>query len=562
MATASFQTPTSRDASALSALTQPGGVFEIRQGDVRGIVMPVFASRMRTLREVLNSTRRFGSRTYLVDGDTRLSYEEHLRSADDLACALQSVFGVRPGDRAAIFAANRWEWVVCFWAIVAAGAIPCLMNGWWTAEEFGHAAAAVEPALVFADRERAGRVASSGVAVATVNLDDIPRLLDEHAGAGPQPSQAQEDDPAVLIFTSGTTGKPKAAVLSHRSVIGFTQVNALLEIAAKVDFGMIPAPASYRELPPGDDVALVTIPLFHVSGLHGYAILTLVRGSAIVLLPGRFDPGRALRAIERERVTAWSPLGSLATRVAAYPELANFDTSSLNSLRLGGAPVSPAVQEALRTAVPTAAKTLSVSYTSTEAGAVIATINGADRIAHPTSVGRVNPTLEVEIRDESGRRVPDGRDGEVHVRSPYNMLGYWRDRDASAAVLKENSWLAMGDIARIEDGLLYINSRARDLILVNAENVSPTEVEYVLEEHPGIGEAAVLAVDDEITGDAVCAVVVPRAGASLTADGLAGWCRPRLAYYKIPTRWQIEAAPLPRTASGKLVKHVLREKFN
>jgi acyl-CoA synthetase (AMP-forming)/AMP-acid ligase II len=200
-----------------------------------------------------------------------------------------------------------------------------------------------------------------------------------------------------------------------------------------------------------------------------------------------------------------------------------------------------------------------MGYTSTEGGAVIARISGLEYAANPTATGRITPTTQVELRDELGRPVPAGEYGEVHLRSPYIMLGYWKDPGASAAVLKGDGWLAMGDIGRIEGGLLYLNARARDLILVSAENVSPTEVEYALEDSPEVSEAAVFAVDDDVTGDAVCAVVVPAPGASPTAEQLARWCRRRLAPYKVPTRWHFASEPLPRTASGKVIKRAVRE---
>jgi acyl-CoA synthetase (AMP-forming)/AMP-acid ligase II len=197
-----------------------------------------------------------------------------------------------------------------------------------------------------------------------------------------------------------------------------------------------------------------------------------------------------------------------------------------------------------------------MGYASTESVATVASIGGPDFIAHPTSTGRPSITTGLEIRDPDGNPLPEGEMGEVHVRSPYVMLGYWNDPPASAAVLKADGWLAMGDVGRLVDGRLYIDSRARDLILVNAENVSPTEVEYCLEAHPDITEAAVLAVDDPLTGDAVCAVVVTKNAVNI--EDLTAWCRKSLAHYKVPTRWHVAAQPLPRTASGKLVKREIR----
>ncbi|MBL7498701.1 acyl--CoA ligase [Frankia sp. CNm7] len=541
-----------------AALTRPGAMFEIQRADVRGNEMPVFTRRLRSLRQLLEASARFGDRTYLVDGEVRLSFAEHRGRVDALAHALQTEFRVAAGDRVALFAANRWDWLVGFWAAASVGAIPCAMNGWWTPAEYRHAADLVEPVLVIGDRQRLERVARAGTTVAVLSLDDdLPRLLREHAGKSPAPVPVAEDDPALLLFTSGTTGRPKAVSIPHRSFIGFAQVNTFAEVATRAAYGM-PVPDRAEDLAPSDDVVLVTAPLFHVSMLQGAALTAAVKGSSIVLLPGRFDPERVLRTIENERVTGWSALGSAAQRVATCDALGRYDTSSVQYLGLGGAPASPTVQELLRKAFPTASNTLGMGYSSTEAGAVIASINGAEYLAHPTSTGRIMATIEVELRDETGTAVADGEYGEVHVRSPYTMLGYWNDPRASSEVLKEGGWLALGDVARFEDGLLYINARARDLILVSAENVSPTEVEYVLEASDQVDEAAVLAVDDEVTGDAVCAVVVPRPGASPTPERLAEWCRARLAHYKVPTRWYVIDGPLLRTPTGKLVKRDLR----
>jgi len=283
-------------------------------------------------------------------------------------------------------------------------------------------------------------------------------------------------------------------------------------------------------------------------------------GSAMVLMRGRFDEEKALALVEREKVTRWSLLGSVAARVAASPALARYDTSSLVSLGVGGAPVSPAVQEKLREAFPALKLNLGMGYSSTEAGsATICHAVGQDFLDHPTSTGFATETTTLEIRDPDGNPLPDGEYGAVHLRSPYVMLGYWRDEAASAEVLKPGGWLDVGDVAKLEDGRLYINSRARDLILVNAENVAPVEVEYVLESHPDVREAAVLAVDDDLTGDAVMAVVSAEPGSAPDVEALRAWCSERLARYKVPTRWHVHQGDLPRTASGKLQKHRIRD---
>jgi long-chain acyl-CoA synthetase len=552
----SVSTPAAGRQAPQDALAAPGSYFEIGVEPVRAAVMPVFTQRARSLRQLLGDTARFADRMYLIEGDTRLTYGRHLELVDGLAAALRAIHGIQKGDRVAIFAANRWEWVVTFWALGSIGAIPCAYNGFWTQEEFAHATSLVEPTLIIGDSDRLARIPAATAGMAVINLDDVPSLAESHRGRPAEQVVTAEDDPAVLIFTSGTTGYPKAVTTSHRGLVGFAQVSAYYEALARVAMGG-PVPMRFADLAVSDDVILVTSPLFHTSMLYGVMLRSMLRGSAAVLLPGRFEPERVLAAIDRERVTSWLALGSAAGRVCALPDRDRYDTSSLLHIGVGGAPVSPAVQQALRETFPRTSDRLSMGYASTESVATVASIGGPDFIAHPTSTGRPTITTELEFRDAGGAPVPDGESGEIHVRSPYVMLGYWNDPQASAAVLKDDGWLAMGDVGRRVDGLIYIDSRARDLILVSAENVAPTEVEYCLEAHPQVTEAAVFAVDDELTGDAVCAVVVTRESA-VSVEELAAWCRQSLAYYKVPTRWHIAGAPLPRTASGKLVKREIR----
>ncbi|MBL7501079.1 acyl--CoA ligase [Frankia sp. CNm7] len=540
-----------------AALVAPGSYFEVADEDVRGVRMPVFRHRIRSLRELLAGTARFGERTYLVEGDVRVGFATHLEYVDALAAALQDDYRLRPGERVAIYAANRWEWIVAFWAVATAGAIPATYNGWWTPDEFAYATGLVEPSLVIGDSRRLERAAEAGATPPVLDLDEVPAIVEARRGARPAPVSVDEDDPAVLIFTSGTTGRPKAVTIGHRGLCGALQLAAFGETLAMVARGGA-VPAAGDTLPAHDDVVLMTSPLFHTSMLFGVVLRAVVRGFTGVLLPGRFDPERVLAAIERERVTSWLALGGAAARVCAVPGRERYDTASLRHMGVGGAPVSPAVQRAIRDTFPGVANSLSIGYASTESVAVVANLAGPALERHPASTGRPSVTTRLELRDPAGVPVPEGTLGEVHVRSPYLMLGYWDDPAASAAVLRDDGWLAMGDVGRVVDGLLYIDSRARDLILVNAENVAPTEVEHRLEDHPEVLEAAVFAVDDEVTGDGVCAAVVTGPDAKLDGGALDAWCRAALAHYKVPTRWHLVTEPLPRTATGKLLKHEIR----
>jgi acyl-CoA synthetase (AMP-forming)/AMP-acid ligase II len=308
---------------------------------------------------------------------------------------------------------------------------------------------------------------------------------------------------------------------------------------------------------PSQVVFLATSPMFHLSGLYGNIVMQLALGGKLVLRPGRFDPEALLRLIEQERITGWAALGSMGPRLATHPNLEKYDRSSVVNVGFGGAPTTEAVQELMRRAFPNAKQSLGIGYGSSETVAVAATIRGAEYELYPTSTGRTVPTTEIEIRDAEGKPVPEGVEGEIHVRSAYVMLGYWRKPEATRETIKPGRWLATGDIGRFENGLLYINSRARDMILKNAENVYPAEIENRLEKHPAVREAAVYGVDHPESGQEVKAVIVPEPGAEPDPSELGRWCGETLAAYKVPTLWEIRAEPLPRNPSGKILKNVL-----
>jgi acyl-CoA synthetase (AMP-forming)/AMP-acid ligase II len=285
--------------------------------------------------------------------------------------------------------------------------------------------------------------------------------------------------------------------------------------------------------------------------------MSLAAGGKTVWRTGRFEPVDVLRIIETERVTQWAGLGSMVPRVLSHPDIEKFDLSSLRNLGAGGAPTSPEVQARMRGVLSNGATGVGLGYGSSETVTAIAMIGGEDLAAHPTSVGRIQPTHQVEIRDPGGKVLEEGQEGEIFVRSPYNMLGYWRDDEATAKAVDPERWLATGDIGRFEDGRLYINSRARDLILRGAENVYPVEVEHRLEAHEDVVEAAVVGVDHPELGQEIKAIVVARSGAEVSAETLAAWVGATLAPFKVPREWEFRSEPLPRNATGKVLKNVL-----
>jgi acyl-CoA synthetase (AMP-forming)/AMP-acid ligase II len=539
-------------------LTGPGGPFEIALEQVLGERMGVFKNRPRSLRDLLRASAAHGDKEYLVHDERRVTYAQHLAQVASIAAALRERYGIARGDRVAILAANCAEWPIAFWATVSLGGIVAALNGWWTPDEIAYGVSDSAPKLLIGDRARLARAKGLGLSIPVVEVESQFEELLRHApGAALPEMPIAEDDPAVILYTSGTTGRPKGAVASHRGIAGFvscaTYAGAETTVT-EMTLGGGSAPTAAAK----QSVTLATSPMFHLSGLYATIVLQLALGGKLVMRSGRFDEAETIRLMARERVTAFAALGSMGPRIARHPELAKHDLSCVENVGFGGAPVSPAVQELLRRAFPNASAQQGIGYGSSESVAAPTTIRGAEYQLHPTSAGRPIPTNDLEIRDERGNALPEGIEGEIHIRSPYVMLGYWGKPEATAATIKPGRWLATGDIGRFENGLLYINSRARDMILRNAENVYPVEIEYRLEQHPLVREATVFGIDHEEWGQEVKAVVVPEAGAALDTAELARWCGETLAAYKVPTAWEVRSEPLPRNPSGKVLKDVVR----
>jgi len=551
-----------------AALLGPGGPFETEEAVVLGETMTVFKNRPRSLRELVERSRALGpaEAVLFTDGamERRWSFEQQAALVASVAAALRDRYGVGPGDRVAILAANCPEWILAFWATVSLGAVAVGLNAWWTAAELRVALDDARPKVLVADARRRSRLAGATPDVPIVAVGDagdepsssralrlsFERLV-EHAPGAPLPDAAiAEDDPAVILYTSGTTGRPKGALHSHRNVLGLVSANAFHGARLALTS---PPPAG---APP--PCVLVTSPLFHVSGLHSAAVSCLANGVRSVWLAGRFDAGVALRVIARERVTAWAYTAALLHRVVHHPDAAKIDLSSIRQIGGGGSPIAPELQERARAVFPGASRTFGVGYGLTECTALATLGFGDDLKAHPRSVGRPVPTVQVAIRDEAGRDVPDGVDGEIHVRGPLVMLGYWGNPEATRESILAGRWLRTGDVGRLEDGRLTLSTRKRDLILRGGENVYPHEIEQRLEQHPGVGEAAVIGVDHAELGQEVKAIVVPAPGARPEVAELAGWVAETLAYFKVPTRWELRDEPLPRNATGKVLKDVLR----
>lgn len=530
-------------AHVVAGLTGPGGPFELTVESVLGATVTVMRNRPHSLTEVFDdAAERFGDRDYLVTADRRISFAEHARHARSLAHTFATEYGIGKGDRVAIFAANSPEWIETFWAVELLGAVTVGFNAWWSAGEVAYALDHSTPKLVIVDKRRQEVLGDNDIP--TLDLEvDIPGLAESNPDATTPGVLIDEDDPATILYTSGTSGRPKGAVHSHRNLLAVNDYHRFNDALA----------AAF--MPDAEGVTrryLMTSPLFHIASLHNLAVPRLATGSAVVLVQGAFDADRVLALIEQERVTNWGAVPTMAKRLLDA-DLERYDLSSMTAFALASAPSSPEFQDRLRRRLPFAVG-LADSYGMTESSTAMTVATAMDLATHPGTLGRPIIGCALEIRDPLGERVPDGTEGEICVRSAYVMLGYWNDPSATAAAITEDRWLHTGDFGVVEDGMLRLTTRRSDLILRGGENVYPTEIEQCLDECPGVLESAVVGIPDDDLGQIVGAVVVTDPNCPVDETALTDFIADRLARFKQPAVWRITAEPLPRNATGKVIR--------
>jgi acyl-CoA synthetase (AMP-forming)/AMP-acid ligase II len=535
---------------AEEALSAPGQPYEMTEETVLGERVAVLCRRPRSLRQVLvDGCAAYGEDDcYVFDDGERITFAQLEGVVASVATSLRDRYGIGPGDRVAVCAANCPEWLLTFWAVASLNAVVVAMNGWWTGTEMRNAIALTEPSVLLMDEKRRARLEGDiGVPVILVERD-FAELTTRPDVPLPDPAIA-EDDPFMLIFTSGTTGRPKAATLSNRTVIGYVQLQVFIQ-----DRSMVVAGVTQGGAPPS--VRLSPFPLFHVSGM-GTAVSTVMTGAKTVWPLGRFEPSRVVDVTLRENVAFWSGGTTHIARLLDSPDIERVPTSQILGIGVGGSATTPDIMRRIAVRFPHLSMSTSTGYGSTETGGIASWAPNWMLRAVPGCVGPLLPTVTARITDDRGAVLPDGAEGNIEIRSAITMLGYWRNDAANAATILPGRWVASGDFGRLEDGILTIASRRRDLIIRGGENIYPFEIEDRLEEHPDVVEAAVFGVDDATHGQTVKAVVVVHQGTLLDADALRSFCAETLSSYKVPADMEIGTAPLPRNATGKVMKHVL-----
>lgn len=534
-------------------LLGPGTMFELVEEEVLGATVPVFAQRLRSLPAVLDrSAQNYGDRPYLIGHERTVTFADAPAEAARVAAVLAGR-GIGPGDRVGLAGRVSLEHALTMWGAAAAGAVVATMNPSWTSAELGTAIELATPSLVVADDEVAARLAADPDRVPAVPVVTFAELAAEAAATDPAEAPAvpdiDEDDPLFIIYTSGTTGTPKGATLSHRNTIQFSLAAAATSAVHSI----------IHELPRSERVPTVIAasPFFHMSGLLGQVTNSAHWGTTIVIAPpGRWDAKVHLELTERHAVTSWSIVPTQLWRLIDE-DLGAYDLSSLEMVGGGGATFPPELLRRTAELLPGVATALRVGYGMTETAGSVTLLQPPVPDELLASVGPPVAGAEVRIAGPDGAELDDGEVGEIQVRSGQVFLGYWGNEEATAAVLDADRWYRTGDFGRIDDGVLTLESRLRDLIIRGGENVYPIEVENRLVEHPDIDDAAVVGLDHPTWGQEVRAVIVVREGAELTTEEVQRWVREALASYKVPAVVDV-VAELPRNETGKVLKDQLR----
>jgi acyl-CoA synthetase (AMP-forming)/AMP-acid ligase II len=555
--------------STSEQLMASGQMFETTEVESHGHQVKAWLHAPTHLRQMWAGTAGHADKDYLVYQDERWTYNQAHDEVARIANWLREN-GVSQHDRVAIAMRNFPEWMLAYWAITSMGAVVVGVNAWWVPGELAYAMQDSQPRAIICDQERLQRLAEihddfRDIAVAAVRCtDEIPPWAtpwsDVLATAPLMPEvDIDPDDDACIFYTSGTTGRPKGAQLTHRgccnNVLSMLFVNvSQVSLVAKLNNDPAMDPASGNAPPPAQ---LVATPLFHVTANNCAAQPVTLAGGKLVFMY-KWDAEEALRIIEKEKIRAISSVPAMARELVLHPSFGDYDTSSVLGFGGGGA----AVQPDLVGKISAMGRVANQGYGMTEATGIIAASMGNFLVEKPTSCGPPLPVFDTRITDTEGNTLPPGEIGEVCIRGVQLIKGYLNRPDATAETIVDG-WLHTGDIGYLdEDNFLYLVDRAKDMVLRGGENIYCSEVENVIFRHPAVQEAAVFSVEDERLGEEVGAAIYPQEGKTLDPEEVREFAREHLAAFKIPRYIWILQEPLPRNASGKFLKKALQSELD
>ncbi|MFV0532464.1 MAG: class I adenylate-forming enzyme family protein [Cumulibacter sp.] len=557
--------PTITRAALIEKFTGPGQEFEIVEHEINGIPWRVYKNGPQTLRDIALTAKQFGDRYITAYNGERVTYADHARQVLGLAKVLQEEHGLVKGDRIAVAMRNYPEWAPWTQVTHILGLVIVPLNAWWTAPELQYAIDDSGVKLVVADGERAAmlapQLAKDGIPLIEVRpstptegarqWSDLLASLDLDAPV-PDVEVLPEDD-ATILYTSGTTGRPKGAVGTHRNHVTNlrnTLLGAMVS-AAIANGGEIPEPDPNAPQPS----AFCTFAMFHIAGVTSLGFGMMIGAKTVTQY--KWDRAEASELVVSEDVTS---IGGVPTVVRAVLEdvAARPDRyQNLTGISAGGAPVPPDLIDRIGSLFQRAVSPGN-GYGLTETTSAVVSNTGDDYLDNPNSVGRCQPGTDVRVVEpDSGRDAPEGGLGELWFRGPNIVRGYWNNPEGTAAAFTDG-WFHTGDIGRVEDGWVYVMDRMKDVVIRGGENIYCAEVEAVLYEHPGIEDVALIGIPHEELGEEAIAVVVPREGADLREQNVKDHVAQRLAKFKVPSKVVFMPEGLPRTQTGKVLKRDLR----
>ena len=556
-------------------VSAPASPFEIEERVIHGAKIKTWKNAPPSLAAVFEASVPFGPRVYMVNDDERVTFDAHRRAVSVFAKRLIAD-GVKKGDRVAIIMRNLPEWSVAFWAAILAGAIVTPLNAWWTGPELEYGLTDSGTTLAIADAERWERIREHAdncpdlkriyVSRSSDEISD-PRVirLEEIIGAPnswasltevamPKVSFEPEDD-ATIFYTSGTTGKPKGAVITHRNVIS-NFFNAMCAQARSFlrRGEAVPAPD-----PTALKAGLISVPFFHATGCFAVMIPAVLAGTKLVM-QRRWNADQALELIEREKITSAGGVPTIAWQIIEHPRFHEFDLSSLETISYGGAPSAPELVRRMKERFPNLKP--GQGWGMTETSATATSNYGEDYERKPSSCGVPSPTGEVKIVGDKGQAMAAGEVGELWYRGPIVVRCYWNKPEATAETFIDG-WVKTGDLAKIdEEGFVYIVDRAKDMLIRGGENIYCVEVENALYDHPAVMDAAVIGIPHRTLGEEPAAAVHLKPGAHATEEELRHFVAQKIAAFKVPVKILFLAETLPRNANGKIMKKDLKTHFS
>jgi acyl-CoA synthetase (AMP-forming)/AMP-acid ligase II len=545
--------------AAMAQLTAEGAPYELGGDDATG---HYYTQAPANLVEAFAVARQHGDREFLVYEGERRSFNDLMDEANAVGAALQAR-GVVPGDRVALAMRNYPEWMAAFIGVTSIGAVIVPVNSWGQPADIAYTVEDAGAKVALCDQQRydgvAERFSEKGIETYIARPDDAGHqrgwqaLVGEFAGKAPEAVSIDGDDLAMIMYTSGTSGKPKGAASTHRAICQAIYNMECAAIAAAMTNGELIGAMLERGYEP---TSLLAVPLFHVSGCHAQ-FLSNLRGGRRIVMMYKWDVDRALEYIEQERITTIAAAPAMMLDLLESPRFATTDTSSLFSLGIGGSATPPRVSKLLQEKLPQ--NFSGTGYGMTETNAQGASLTGRAFFEKPGSAGFPHPIVDFRICDDAGNPLAEGETGEIWVRSCTNIREYWNRPDANREDFRDG-WLKTGDIGYLDaKGFLYLADRAKDMIIRGGENIYPVEIENELLEHEAVQEVAAIGLPHDRWGEEVAVVVHLHPGASATAEELTGFARERLAAYKVPSKVVISEQPLPRNATNKILKRELKE---